>query len=113
MNVLGNRRIGNNVRIMVFNNNGGNSLLHNNGLPCDENVASYVGARNHFEINDMRINCIEAYANALGFTYLKATNKEEFCENKKIFIGESTKPILFELIYDAENDFEAVDKVLQ
>ena len=41
--------MGNNVRIMVFNNNGGNSLQYGNGLPQTDGCNDYCTAVNHFE----------------------------------------------------------------
>lgn len=111
LNSIGNRHIGNNVRIMVINNNGGNSLLHSNGLPDNLGKDSFIGARNHFKNEMEKTNMIKFYAEALGFKYLLANNKEEFLLESDIFLRKSDMPILFEIKYPECNDFEAVDSV--
>lgn len=109
LNSIGNRHIGNNVRICIFNNNGGNSLIHNNGLLGNNIIDGYVGATNHFDNETVGTNVIKAYAESLGFIYLKADSKYEFNKQTNIFLSESDRPILFEVKYLAQNDFEAVN----
>lgn len=103
MNVLGNRDISNNIRIMIFNNDGGNSLLFQNGLPKNGKSGKFVGAPGHYKNSP-----IQSYSEALGYEYLSAINKDEFNNNIERFIGKSDKPIVFEVSYDKENDFESV-----
>lgn len=111
MNSLGNRHIGNNVRICVFNNNGGNSLIHNSGLPDSKMINGYVGATGHYIGESTDIGVIKAYAESLGFIYLKAESKEEFNSQINIFLNKSDRPIIFEMKYPSQNDFEAANMI--
>lgn len=108
MNVLGNKKIGNNVRIMVFNNDGGNSLLYQNGLPVGLSM-EYVAALGHYKTKTSE-SVIESYVQALGFKYIYASNKEEYIKKLPQFLElDTNKPVIFELKYSMENDFKAVD----
>lgn len=110
MNVLGNKHIGSNVRIMVINNNGGNSLINGNGLPDTENMTIYVGAPNHYGGNDSIV--IKAFAEALGYLYLYAENKEEYLSQVNTFInGDIGKPIVFEVKTTHENEAKALNVI--
>lgn len=109
MNVLGNKNIKSNVRILVLNNEGGNSLLYNNGLPEKDNYNEYVGAIGHFHADSKQNSSIKHYAESVGFEYLCATGKKDFKNNVGRFLELSKKPIIFEIKYDKENDFRALD----
>lgn len=110
MNVLGNRMIGNNVRIVVFNNNGGNSLLCDNGLPTELSM-EYVGAIGHYRTATDE-SVIKAYTQTLGFRYMCASNKAEYMNALPEFLNaNSDQSIILELIYPAENDFKAVNLI--
>lgn len=109
MNVLGNINIKNNIRIIVFNNNGGNSLLHRNGLPSENESGKYVAAVGHYNKEHQHGNEIRAFAESLGFKYMCAYDKEQFLEKKEEFLSKSERPIIYEIGYAAENDFLAVD----
>lgn len=113
MNSLGNRHIVNNVRIMVFNNNGGNSLQYGNGLPQTDGCNDYCTAVNHFEYDGKDGSTIKAYAEALGYRYLVATNKDEYLFYISEFLTKSSKPIIFEIQYLSESDFKAIDIVFE
>ena len=111
LNSIGNCHVGNNVRIMVFNNNGGNSLLYKNGMPKELQLERYISAKNHYNNLANKPNVIKSYAESLGFQYLLAIDKEEFNENCEIFLDEADMPIIFELRYAEQNDFDARDIV--
>lgn len=105
LNVLGNKNIGNNVRIIVINNNGGHSLRNNNGLPNTSSMPNYVSAPDHF-----RGDVIKAYTESLGFEYILIESKKELLE-KMSRLFESDKPVVFEVRYNSDNDSES-EKIL-
>ena len=93
-----------------INNNGGNSLINGNGLPDTENMTIYVGAPNHYGGNDSIV--IKAFAEALGYLYLYAENKEEYLSQVNTFInGDIGKPIVFEVKTTHENEAKALNVI--
>ena len=110
MNALGNRHIGNNVRIMLINNAKGSefklyshpaSLL---GAEADE----YIAAARHYGNKSPLL--VKHYAEDLGFNYLTASSKEEFETTMQDFISSelSDKPIVFEVFTDSEDENNAL-----
>lgn len=89
MNALGIRHIKENIRILLVNNNGGAEFKMGN-LESKTDVSSFISAANHFKN-------AKGWCGTVGFKYLEATNKEEFCKQIGTFVGNSEKPILFEI----------------
>ena len=78
MNVVGNRHVGNNVRLLLINNGKGNEF-RNYDHPCyflGEEADRFVAAAGHYG-NKSRC-LVKDYATNLGYEYLSASNKEEF-----------------------------------
>ena len=93
MNALGNRHLGNNVRILLVNNGKGCEFTHclNPGHIFGEDVNPYIAAAGHFG-NQSR-SLVRDYAKNLGFNYLIADSKEEFLKNMDEFLNHHiTKP---------------------
>lgn len=99
MNALGIRHIKNNVRIILVNNNGGAEFKLGT-LETRTDVSSYISAADHFKN-------AKGWAETCGFTYLAANNKDEFLQQKDIFLSRSDKPILFEIFTSPEGEREA------
>lgn len=107
MNILGNRHIGNNVRLMVVNNGVGVEFKfyhhQNNFLDVDK----FIGAGGHFGNKSHQL--LKHYAEDLGFEYISASCKEEFEKVYRKFVSEEkNKPILFEVFTNAEDDDKAL-----
>lgn len=113
MNVLGNRHIKNNLRLLVVNNGRGQefrnyqhpaSLL---GDDCDK----YVAAGGHYGKQSRSL--VKCYAESLGFDYLSASDKVEFLKvYKSFFNGQpANNPMLFEVFTDSGQENEALQKV--
>lgn len=111
LNSLGNRYIGNNVRIILINNNGGNSLMYKNCLPQDEQTGQLVAAKNHFHNEDRATNIFKAIVTDLGFVYLAAESKEQFNTYSQEIIGKSDRPVLLEIKVKEEDEFSAVEMI--
>ena len=85
MNVLGNRHVGKNVRLMVINNGVGQQF-RNPGYAIKylgEAVNDYVAAAGHFGNKSQKL--LKNYSEALGFEYMSASKKEEYLRNVKRF----------------------------
>ena len=113
MNVLGNRSISNNLRLIVVNNDGGNIFRHNGHASQTwlgfEKANMYIAAGGHFGAKSHVL--LKHYAEDLGFYYLSASNKNEFDNIYKKFISPdlTDKPVIFEVFTDAHDDSNAFD----
>lgn len=100
MNALGNRSIGNNVRILLINNGGGGLFKTSTNEPykyLGEDVNQYIAAMGHFGHESPVL--VKSYTESLGFEYMTASNKEEFNTVYKRFVtSEMTdKPMMLEI----------------
>lgn len=111
MNVVGNRHVGNNVRIMLINNGKGNEFRNYNH-PCfflGEEADEYVAAAGHYGNKSHKL--VKDYATDLGYEYLSASNKEEFLAviDKFLSSTKNEQPILFEVFTDTEDESNALE----
>lgn len=110
MNSIGNRFVGNNIRLMVINNGRGIEFRNYNhpAARFGEDADAYMAAAGHFG-NQSR-DLIRHYAQDLGFEYLTADNKETFLENQPRFLTPEImdKPILFEVFTDTQDESDAL-----
>ena len=110
MNVLGNRHISNNVRLLLINNGGGIEFKNYNHLGAffGDDADKYIAAAGHYG-NKSR-SLVKHYAEDLGFEYLSAGNKDEFLQVYESFLSSTftPKPILFEIFTDAKDESEAL-----
>lgn len=111
MNVVGNRHVGNNVRIMLINNGKGNEFRNYNH-PCyflGEEADRYVAAAGHYGNKSHKL--VKDYATDLGYEYLCASNKEEFLAAVDKFLSSETNenPILFEVFTETEDESNALE----
>ena len=113
MNVLGNRHVGNNVRILLINNGRGTEFRNydNRGASFGEAADDYIAAAGHY--GKQSKDLVRHYAEDLGFKYLSARNKEEFQTTKEEFL--STKignvPILLECFTNSEDESNALQAI--
>lgn len=107
MNILGNRHIGNNARLMIVNNGVGVEFKFYHHQSDFLDIDKYIGAGGHFGNKSHKL--LKHYAEDLGFEYLSASNKEEFEAVYKKFVSvEKVKPILFEVFTNADDDDKAL-----
>lgn len=97
LNSLGNRHIGNNVRILLLNDGLGAEFTNYRSVQYDGDRKSYIAAAGHYGNQSEKL--VRDYAEDLGFEYLQAKNKEEFDKQYCYFIDAKikSKPILFEV----------------
>lgn len=114
MNVVGNRHVGPNVRILLINNGKGNEF-RNYGHPCcflGPEADNYVAAAGHYGNKSCKL--IKDYASDLGYEYLSANNKDEFLSVVDGFVSPKIgdKPKLLEVFTETESESAALEKVL-
>lgn len=113
INALGNRHIGNNLRLLLVNNGKGQefrnyqhpaSLL---GDDCDK----YVAAGGHYGKQSPTL--VKNYAESMGFRYITASNKEDFLKVYKDFFNDkqADKPMIFEVFTDTKHENEALHTI--
>lgn len=106
MNVLGNRHIGKNLRILLINNGDGVIFRkpNNIGSIFGEETPLYMSAGGHF--GKKNIDLVKSYSENLGFEYISASSKEEFINKAEKFITPSLteKSIIFEVFIDTQNE---------
>lgn len=113
MNVLGNRHISSNVRILLINNGRGTEFrnYHHPATMFGEATDLYIAAAGHYGNKSPKL--IKHYAEDLGFEYISASNKDEFLDVYEKFTDPSKKnsPILFEVFTTTEDESEALKLV--
>ena len=114
MNVVGNRHVGNNVRILLVNNGKGNEF-RNYGHPCyflGDEADKYIAAAGHY--GNMSNLLVKNYAENLGYEYITASNKEEFNNVVEKFLSpeKNDKPMLFEVFTETEDESNALETIL-
>ena len=115
MNVLGNRHIGKNIRLLIVNNNGGNIFRHNGHATQRwlgyEKTNMYISAGGHF--GQQSKDFLKHYCEDLGFEYLTASDKNEFqTAMQRFLIPEVTdKSMVLEIFTKSENDNNAFDSM--
>ena len=110
MNSLGNRHVGNNIRIMLINNGRGTEFRNYNH-PAQRfynDADPYMAAAGHY--GNKSPNLIKHYAEDLGFEYLTASNKEDFLKVIDRFLEPeiTEKPILLEVFTDSKDESDAL-----
>lgn len=114
MNVIGNRHIGSNVRILLINNGKGNEFRNYNH-PCyflGNAAEEYIAAASHF--GNKSNTLVKHYAVDLGYEYMSAQNKEEFLTSLPRFTTTaiSEKPIIFEVFTETQAESDALEQLV-
>ena len=110
MNAVGNRHVGNNVRILIINNGRGTEFRqydHPGALFGDE-ADPYIAAAGHFGNKSQAL--IRHYAEDLGFEYMCASDKNEFEALYERFLSPepAARPMLFEVFTDSGDESDAL-----
>lgn len=113
MNSLGNRYVGNNLRIMLVNNGKGTEFRNYThpaskfGTVADE----YIAAARHY--GNQSKSLVKHYANDLGFDYMFATTKEDFLDHYETFVSgnNSGKSIIFEVFTESDKESLALNLI--
>ena len=113
LNAIGNRHVGNNLRILLINNGRGTEFRNYNhpAARFGDAADQYMAAAGHY--GNQSPDLIKHYCEDLGFRYLSASNKEEFLKNAPFFLSadDKTKPILFEVFTDSQDESDAIKQL--
>ena len=111
LNVLGNRHIGSNIRILLINNGCGTEF-RNYDHPASYwgNEANlYMAAGGHFGKQSRKL--VKDFVSDLGFEYLSASTKEDFIEvYPRWTVTTSDKPIVLEVFTNSDDESVALDR---
>lgn len=105
MNILGNRHVKNNLRLIVVNNNRGEEMRLNPTLEnfMKEKSDILVSAGGHYK------NGVRGWVESCGFEYLSARTKEEYASQIENFCrGNYSKPVIFEVFTTHEDEEEGL-----
>lgn len=115
MNVLGNRHVGNNIRIILVNNGRGNEFRNSihPAYKLGPSGNDFVAAAGHFGNQSTRL--VRHYAEDLGYVYASAKNKEEFKEQleRTQFFSPNflEKPIILEVFTEEADESLALEQL--
>lgn len=110
MNAMGNRHIGNNIRLLIVNNGKGQEFRnyqHPASLLGDD-ADKFVAAGGHYGMQSPTL--VKGYAESLGFKYLSASSKDEFLSIYKEFFNaeQYDYPMLMEVFTTTKDENEAL-----
>lgn len=114
MNVLGNRHVGKNVRILIINNGKGNEFRNYNH-PCyflGDEADEFIAASGHY--GNKSHTLVKDYATDLGYEYSSASSKDEFQAKIRAFLDpqNSDKPKLFETFTQTDDESISLELIL-
>lgn len=98
MNALGIRGLKNNLRVILFNNGGGEEFKIKLNLP---DLDKYVCACSNHRV-------AKGWVESLGFGYFNACNNEELGAVLDIFAKPSETPLFLEIFFDIEEDAKVI-----
>lgn len=110
MNSLGNRHVGNNIRILVVNNGKGMEfrLINHHGSMFGDDTDKYIAAGGHY--GNKSATVIKNWALDLGYVYMMADSKETFMNVAERFLCPeiTDKPMVLEVFTTTEDETGAL-----
>lgn len=113
MNVMGNRHITPNLRILLVNNGKGTEFRNYNHYAAifNDEADKYMAAGGHY--GNKSNTLVRHLAEDLGFEYYAATNKDEYVTYAKSFflpphLLKNKKPLLLEVFTDSQEESDAL-----
>ncbi|MDY9918630.1 MAG: thiamine pyrophosphate-binding protein [Proteiniphilum sp.] len=114
MNVIGNRHVGNNIRILLINNGKGTEFRQYNHVASqfEDDADEFIAAAGHFGNQSREL--VKNYAQNLGFEYFAADNKKDFESAYERFLTPeiTEKPMLFEVFTNDFDESKALEMIL-
>ena len=108
MNIISNRHIHNNIRLLLVNNGQGVEFRINTWLNRElgkDKIEPFISARGHFRN-------AKGWTESCDFQYISAHNKKEYLEQLKCFCNPNIdyfkKPVIFEVFTTAYDDVMSV-----
>lgn len=113
INVLGNRHVGENLRILLVNNGKGTEFRQYNHKVAHfgDEADRYISAAGHFGCKSSQL--VRHFAEDLGYDYISASNKQEFelVFEKFIDPSRSGRSIIFEVFTDSAEESNALEAI--
>lgn len=113
MNVLGNRHVGKNIRIMLINNGKGTEFRNYDhvGAQLGEDADAFIAAAGHY--GNQSSELVKHYAQDLGYEYLSASTKEEYMKIIERFTTPEMldKPLLVEVFTNNKDESDALKMI--
>lgn len=110
LNALGNRYVGNNLRILLVNNGRGTEfrMYDHYAAQFGEDADTFIAGAGHFG-NQSR-DLVKHYAQDLGFEYISATNKQEYLNHVQHFVTPEklSRSIIFEVFTNPQEENDAL-----
>lgn len=111
MNAIGNRHVGNNIRILLVNNGKGTEFRNYNHHAARFGDASdeFMAAAGHYGNKSKKL--VKNYAEDLGFEYFSASTKQEFEQVYERFLipDVTDRPMLFEVFTNSDEESKALE----
>ncbi len=113
LNVLGNRHVSPNVRILLINNGRGTEFRNYTHFASKfgEDTDYYIAAGGHYGKQSKEL--VKHYAEDLGFEYMSASSKDEYLNHLDVFCSDKIgdKPIIFEVFTNPAEESEALHTI--
>jgi 2-succinyl-5-enolpyruvyl-6-hydroxy-3-cyclohexene-1-carboxylate synthase len=113
MNVMGNRHVGNNLRVLVINNGIGAEFKRYNSASAyfGDDADEFIAAAKHFGNKSPLL--VKNYSENLGFEYLSASNKSEFNNVLTRFINSkiTNQSMVLEIFTDSMDEGKAIELI--
>jgi len=113
MNSIGNRHMGNNVRILLINNGIGTEFknFNHNASTFGKSADDFHAAGGHFGNKSKTL--VKNYCENLGFEYLSASSKDEFEKEYESFFDQSLKekPMVLEVFTNDQDESDALETI--
>jgi 2-succinyl-5-enolpyruvyl-6-hydroxy-3-cyclohexene-1-carboxylate synthase len=113
MNALGNRHVGNNLRIMVINNGKGTEFRQYNHVAAHfgDKADEFISASGHF--GNKSPTLIKHYAQDLGFKYISASSKRDYETVYSDFLSQDSggRSVVFEVFTKSEEESLALELI--
>jgi 2-succinyl-5-enolpyruvyl-6-hydroxy-3-cyclohexene-1-carboxylate synthase len=109
LNSLGNRNVGNNIRILLVNNGKGTEFRNyeNPGAKFGELADKFIAAGGHN--GNKSVKLVKHFAEDLGYDYLSASNKDEFLSVYERFLSLNiSRSMIFEVFTNSDEESEAL-----
>lgn len=113
MNSLGNRHVGNNLRIMLVNNGRGTEFTNKDNFTYQAGIepraVSFISAEGHYGRQSKEL--VKHYTEDLGFMYLSASDKAEYLDCLEKFTAPQigSQSIVLEVFTNSNDERDALD----
>lgn len=113
LNVLGNRHVGKNLRILLINNGIGTEFKNydHQAARFGDSADLYLAAAGHY--GNQSQDLVKNFSTNLGFKYLTASSKKDFTRNISEFLSPecNSKSIIFEVFTNSKDESDAIQKL--